>query len=337
MRFFNYLFRLLKEVKNPPLFLYHLFHFTNINIPLFLSRIIEKRNRSDYLRDNIRDILFHTYDGSGQVVHPDMTIWGEKCVVVFTPYPYGMEEYENPCLYIGDSLESLEEILVPLDVQAEHKRGYHMSDPSIAAFKDSIYCVYRDTINTKDFIYLKKIKCNDGSYIVSDRVLLIDKTDEYVLSPAILLDVDLIYMYHVKTDKHESQLILNTFDSTTYIHHQTYDVTIIDAPEEYYLWHIGISSDNDLDKFVDSDCRLKGLFLYISQSNNKLFRLFVTQNIAGDLLSWKIIKEVNIPREIKDVMKFPYKSCFEPRTGKILLSFRDTKDRNRLALIDCDR
>ena len=63
----------------------------------------------------------------------------------------------------------------------------------------------------------------------------------------------------------------------------------------------------------------------------------MTQNTAGDLLSWKIIKEVNIPREIKDVMKFPYKSCFEPCTGKILLSFRDFKDRNRLALIDCDR
>lgn len=63
MSFFNYLFRLLKEVKNPPLFLYHLFHFANINIPLFLSRIIGKRNCSDYLKDNIEDVLFYTYDG----------------------------------------------------------------------------------------------------------------------------------------------------------------------------------------------------------------------------------------------------------------------------------
>lgn len=334
MGYIGYVIRLLKDLKNPPFFLYHIFHYANLNLPVSLAKCIASRNVKDYLSEGTHDIVIKTIDGSNQVVHPDIVMDYDMMALVCTPYPYGMEEYENPCLYYGESLDKLRPILCPLDVQSSHKQGYHMSDPSIASIESDVYCIYRDTAITDDFIYLKKISFADTSCpVVSDRILLLHAKDNYVLSPAVLLEKDQILIYHVKTDRHKSQLLLNTFDRHTFEHGACFEAKIEHEPKGCYLWHIGISADNNSSKQIDERSILKGLFLYINQENNKSFKLYVAQNIIKDLKHWEIQSEVVIPEAIKNVIKFPYKSCFDPKSGGILLSFRDNKDRNRLALL----
>jgi hypothetical protein len=49
-----------------------------------------------------RTLQLLTYDGSGQLVHPDVVRWprsGGDLWMAVTPYPYAREKWENPSIY----------------------------------------------------------------------------------------------------------------------------------------------------------------------------------------------------------------------------------------------
>lgn len=98
-------------------------------------------------------------------------------------------------------------------------------------------------------------------------------------------------------------------------------------PEGYYLWHIGINV-SDYSKTIKNGTNLIGLFLYIDQCDSKQLKLYKAE--SGDSSHWILKKEVPMPETLLGIIKFPYKSCYNPMNGKILLSFRDVQDRNRL-------
>lgn len=39
-----------------------------------------------------------SYDGTGQCVHPDSILYNDKLIFTYTPYPYGVDTYENPSI-----------------------------------------------------------------------------------------------------------------------------------------------------------------------------------------------------------------------------------------------
>src|SRR5437870_3946183 len=47
-------------------------------------------------------LAIDTPDGSGQLVHPDVLLDGDRILLAVTPYPYSNDRLENPCLYTGD-------------------------------------------------------------------------------------------------------------------------------------------------------------------------------------------------------------------------------------------
>jgi len=84
--------------------------------------------------DTIRVLRLATYDGSGQVVHPDVTTtpvgWGSaRAHLVITPYPFGSAAEENPSVFTGpDGLQWT----VPAGVInpiARPEAGEYLSDP----------------------------------------------------------------------------------------------------------------------------------------------------------------------------------------------------------------
>lgn len=332
MRYLDYIVRLAKEVKNPPLFLYHIYHYANKEVPYSLSKRIAKMNQTQYNKQELGDIIVNTHDGSNQVVHPDMDIFMDGVALICTPYPYAMEEYENPCLYIGNNLHALKPVMCPLDVQSRHTQGIHMSDPCLIADGPDLLCIYRETQYKDDYIFLKKVCIdNKGSFSVTKRHLLFFTKQEYVLSPAALLLNNELLIYHVKTNRTNSIMVLNRFDKAYYKKIATDYTEITGEPEDYYLWHIGICSSYYGKKTLHNES-LKGLFLYINKTDNTKLKLFVADGC--NLINWKIVKEVSLPHRLAAIIKFPYKSCINPQNGKILLSFRDKKSRNRLIELD---
>ncbi len=109
---------------------------------------------------------------------------------------------------------------------------------------------------------------------------------------------------------------------------------IIGAPDDYYLWHIGITKVKDIQKENTNSKQLAGLFLFKSNQEGGGMKLYETSNDGVDS-EWKIVREVEMPEEIKDIVIFPYKSCYIPKQeGNILLSFRDKKSRNRMIILN---
>lgn len=129
----------------------------------------------DSYQGDEHEFILHTYDGSDQAVHPDIIYFAGKYWLVVTPYPYGMEEYENPSLYCGTSINSLLSISQnPIDRQKRHEIGSHLSDPCIFEYNNELICVYRENMRKKEtillFFFIKKgnrrkmesIKTNNG-------------------------------------------------------------------------------------------------------------------------------------------------------------------------------
>lgn len=333
MKYIKIIISLFKELRNFPLFLYHICHYLNKNLPKLISKSIKTKNIKAYDQEGVADVLIDTIDCGGQIVHPDIDIFDEQLAFIGTPYPYAMEEYENPCLYIGNKLTDLNQVACPLDVQQKHTQGVHLSDPCIAADGKMLLCVYRDTRKKDDYIYLKSVSKKDsGSYVVSERTLLLESHDQYILSPAIILKGDNMIMYHVETDRNTSHLEINTFERKLYSKMDHRSANLINEPDGFYLWHIGVAVSGNYGKVLSDTDTLEGLFLYAACNRKGIFKLFHASSSKGE--DWIVDEEIVMPEYLNGIIKFPYKSCYNPQTRKILLSFRDKKNRNRLVEID---
>lgn len=102
-----------------------------------------------------------TYDGSGQLVHPDAAVFparwrGKRYWISGTPYPAGNPKFENPSIYQG---RVSYEMRVPLGVTnpivPAPTTGY-MSDPDILHDPDGdeLRMYYRSTAGSADEIFL---------------------------------------------------------------------------------------------------------------------------------------------------------------------------------------
>ena len=167
---------------------------------------------------------------------------------------------------------------------------------------------------------------------MSDRTLLLEKKHEYALSPAVILNEESLLMYHVETDKVHSRLVLNKYEKESLKHRDNKVLNISNEPDGFYLWHIGIAVNRGYGKLQRENDKLEGLFLYTSINNSRNLKLF--HAISDDNINWRIENEISTPSNLTDIIQFPYKSCFIPNTSKVLLSFRDKKNRNRLIEIN---
>lgn len=97
----------------------------------------------------LRPIALTTYDGSGQAVHPDVTMQSVAGLdatarLAITPYPFGNANWENPSLFEGDGDDAW---LVPgglTNPVVRPTRG-HLSDPDIVWVeeKHELWLYYR--------------------------------------------------------------------------------------------------------------------------------------------------------------------------------------------------
>ncbi|MGV3709379.1 MAG: hypothetical protein ACO1Q7_11100 [Gemmatimonas sp.] len=100
-------------------------------------------------------LVFSTYDGSGQVVHPDVVSFdqpwnGHRLWNALTPYPNSATQFENPSLFAsedGDHWQIPEGVANPL---TRTNRGY-LSDPDMLFDEQSgeMWLYYREVQNVR--------------------------------------------------------------------------------------------------------------------------------------------------------------------------------------------
>jgi len=88
------------EMRQGWVYLYSKFFRFNKTVPNCIAKAIGRKNKKELLklREN-KPLFIPTYDGSGQAVHPDILYWKDQYWMTCTPYPYGVDTYENPCIY----------------------------------------------------------------------------------------------------------------------------------------------------------------------------------------------------------------------------------------------
>lgn len=135
-------------------------------------------------------IPVETYEGSGQLVHPDAAVspgrWqGKRYWIAGTPYPSGNPRYENPSIYQG---RVSREMRVPPGVTnplVTATSGGYMSDPDMLHDPDSgeLRMYYRETLNGMDELLL--ITSADGVHWSPSRVVT-SGVRYALISPAIV-------------------------------------------------------------------------------------------------------------------------------------------------------
>lgn len=321
---------LFKTIGNPYFFLYRVCHYLNKYVPHRLATYIYRSNIKDYKKEGVRDFLIDTYDGSGQAVHPDIVYYKNQYWLSITPYPYGMEEYENPCLYQGNDLNSLALPEGPIAVQKKHTQGVHLSDPCFAIDGNKLYCYYRESErkgNIEEHTIWEIQYCDDNK-CWGEAKLLMDSVDDKLLSPAMVYKESGVLTVYYVSSLNDNYTLVSTLQGAK----ELTEYNICGMPSGYYLWHIGISKVKDLD-CNSTDNGLLGLFLMESMEIKGRMKVFEARN-DGNETDWHITREVQMPDEIREIVAFPYKSCYIPNgKGKIMLSFRDKKSRNRLIIV----
>ena len=314
----------------------------NKAVPLRISYQIKKTNEKYYFNHKIDKIQIKTYDGSDQVVHPDVVFWRDTYWLVCTPYPYSIDSYENPSIYKGDTPYSFfapQDCINPVALPSQIKVGNHISDPCIYDYHDKLYVIYRDTTKDCDIFYqrLYSVSSVDGS-IWSDPLLIASSNTDSLISPAIITNERELYLYHIRlTTEFGGDLVFSSSMDGQSFNNESH-INCSNIPTNMTIWHIAILTSHNYSKKLpanDDAYYLIGLFTLRQIGDRDKFKLFWAKSsrIGGD---WEIINEFFLPSYILRNDFVYYKSAVIPHSGDVILSFHDKKIRWYFTVVKTD-
>lgn len=323
------------EMKDGWKYLYLKSYRFNKVVPIWIAGIIAKMNerqKINFFESN--QLVIPTYDGSMQIVHPDIIYWKGGFWLACTPYPYGIDTYENPCIYYSDNTYEWctpKGCNNPLAFPVLQKKGYHLSDPCLVVFKDNLLLYYREThkVEGVDKSHINMSYSNNG-LSWNDPITIMKSDTDTLISPALLSSNEYCLMFHVRLDNpYGGTIILNkSDDGVNWINEG--EVKVENLPKGMVIWHISIMSKKGYGKEItedkDSHSNMIGIFLLRELNTVDVYKLYWAA-AKNDSLHWEITGEVNIPDELHKHNNIFYKSTVIPETGDLLISGRDYKHR----------
>lgn len=328
------------EMKNGWEYLYSKCFRFNKKVPVWIAKIIARMNAREISKFcESKPLFIPTYDGSMQAVHPDILYWRNEFWLTCTPYPYGVDTYENPCIYHSKNIHKWyvpDGCFNPLAYPSIRKKGYHLSDPCLVVLKNNLLVYYRETSKEQgtDKSQINMISSVDGSNW-NDPVTVMKSDTDSLISPAIISGREHCYMFHVRLDNpYGGTILLNKSDDGINWASQG-EVQLENVPFGMTIWHISITTKDGYSKVITDDhdtCDLLGLFLMRGLNTSNVYKLYWA-SAQGDFLHWRITEEVSIPAELQKQINLFYKSAVIPDTGDLLISGRDYKHRWHLYLM----
>jgi hypothetical protein len=140
--------------------------------------------------NEIRLLELETYDGSGEVVHPDVTRTPDQWAarqghLVITPYPNGNATVENPSIFLADNgfaWKVAPGVTNPIARPPQH--GGHLSDP------DQVY----DPTTGELWLYYRQVTSQNEIYLMRSKdaiewttpVLVLSAPNHQIISPSVV-------------------------------------------------------------------------------------------------------------------------------------------------------
>ncbi|MDQ2665446.1 MAG: hypothetical protein M3Z05_05490 [Gemmatimonadota bacterium] len=135
-----------------------------------------------------------TYDGSGEMVHPDALVFphkwqGHRYWFAATPYPLGNSNFENPSAFAGDSATDWHELPGAVNPLARPVTNAYLSDPDLAYDRehDRIRLYYRQTTLEADQIFVRTSATGSDW---SPPTLVIQDKRYALISPAVVREAN---------------------------------------------------------------------------------------------------------------------------------------------------
>lgn len=194
-----------------------------------------------------------SYVGNNQIVHPKVLYFadkfgGHRYWMAYTPYPWAVDDYENPCIAYSDD-----------GYEWTNINGNPLDDPAGNGYNSDTHLVYNAATGTMEVWYryvgdydappvaeiIYRQTSTDGVNWTAKQVVINNTSGDYVqyLSPAVIYDGSKYKMWVVNgTDR-----ALHYYESTdlsSFNEIRTIDLDYVDGEDEYRLWHIDVIEDN---------------------------------------------------------------------------------------------
>ena len=237
-----------------------------------------------------------TYDGSNQVVHPDVRFFNGKFYMTITPYPFSKSSYENPSFYVSNDGLHWETPAGGKNPLVYHPSSGYNDDPDLVIVPEisQFRIYYNETPSSKDVQYLHLLYSNDGITWNDQRIItyLVNQGDPFIVSPAVIEANGKYYLFHVDIDDHNVHwcgpedpyahyIRLNISDDGVHWDKSAEIGISIDYPSGFHPWHINVFSANGkyymlIDGYYNKFCENHNLYLAVSE---------------GDLTNWHFINQ----------------------------------------------
>lgn len=273
--------------------IYRIFTRDRVISDSFPKKLYNLLGRKQIQIGNARELLIKTYDGLDQATHPSVCKFNGRYYLAVTPFPYGNDFYENPCLYKSKDGESFFPIdgCYPIVQPHKHDKLIYLSDPYLYTEDEKLKLIYRECSYYNKDQYkasIYSIELHPGIKRIEPTKLFDSETGG--MSPCVILEDDDKYIYYVSFEGQHTSLKKKRFNSSG-----EYDVQVDGIPSDLMLWHIDI--------FIAEDNNTIGLFTMSTDHFGSGARLFVATNRDG---IWTIGKEIFFDKKLITKM---YKSC----------------------------
>lgn len=258
-------------------------------------------------------LCLRTYDGSDQACHPSYVRFRGKEFLACTPYPYGLEWYENPCVLkkVPDE-KGFQPVLsaFPL-VEAKNRGAEHYSDPCLAATPDKISMVFRKCVRSfggkTDQLY--RTVSADGE-VWSDPVLIAEGAGDTLISPALAGGT----VFCVEAVQGRTGIVRYNADLSDTLSGRM-ECAVAGMAPQWQVWHIDVRQQ--------TDGQYEGLFMLRDCETGAHSQLALFTYAQG---VWTMARELSLSEEERRCISMIYKSCFF-KDGSILCSACDNRGR----------
>lgn len=193
------------------------------------------------------------YTGNNQIVHPKVLYFsnkfgGHRYWMAYTPYPWAIDTYENPCIAYSDN-----------GYEWTNIAGNPLDDPLGNGYNSDTHLVYVESTNTLEVWYryvgdyattpvpeiIYRQTSTDGINWTAKEVVINNTSGDYTkyLSPCILHDGNKYKMWVVNgTDRTAHYYEGADIGSLTEV--RAINLSFIDNGDVYRLWHMDIIEDD---------------------------------------------------------------------------------------------
>ena len=250
-------------------------------------------------------VKIDTYDGSGQVVHPDI-LWDKNEIIMgITPYPFYIDSLENPCLYKSYDGIHFKDYMKDINPLVRKPIIDHNCDPDIFFNKKGELVIYYiEMLRPKFNKVIALTQKKNTPYFKKTTVLNynLKKKEPLIMSPSIIYNnsKNEYVLYFVNNNLKENRIESIVAKNDCNFKKEKTKTPNITFPKNYSPWHLDVIKGDDKKYYLLTTG-------YYDDPLNDNYSLYLAE--SKDLVNWtnnhEILNKNNIPYKN---LKYVYRS-----------------------------